>query len=155
MRDVRRRERLAGFKRVSRRDSKKLNTPATTARIDSSNEQSGDGSDRVDKKSMSDDEGTVSIGPLVKAKRPPSWVAQDGSFSYFLQNPLAWTATRQVDPFFTLPGADEVGHVVGDLFHYCELLKTPRRIWLSFLLQHAVFSFGQSIPFLFYAICLH
>ena len=159
MRDVRRRERLAGLKRVSRRDSKRLNTPTTDAKIDISTKlpdddiyQEGSDLNRVDKKVFTEDDEPVSIGPLVTAKRPPSWVSRRGSFSHFSHNPICLPDSFQVDPFFTLPGADEVGHVAGNLLHYSKLLNYPPLIvdeafgFLSILQLHSL-RFLKMIPF--------
>ncbi|KAF3480725.1 uncharacterized protein GIQ15_06072 [Arthroderma uncinatum] len=113
MRDVRRRERIAGLKRVSKKASARKN--------DSSS--SSDGSSTAVITHRVNDRGVPTAEAYSGLKAPPSWVTLKGSnikgqHIYIFHNPLAHPIYPTIEPMSTLKGCEGLGHVVSNLLHY-------------------------------------
>ncbi|KAJ5273969.1 hypothetical protein N7478_009094 [Penicillium angulare] len=114
MRDVRRRERLAGTKRTSKRENRETRVTARTE-----NDETGDQTERTmvlrapspspGSSASIKASGTSLITPESERGRPPRWMA--GSplpYQPSRSLPMAWFC----DPFCTLPGSNEIPAIV-------------------------------------------
>ena len=127
MRDVRRRERLAGLKRVSRRDGLADKAVVRSNFEDSPSERALSTSPSSGLKSL------MGKGPpcdIAKNKenhqqqldrRCVGHLISTDSISIPLQFPTSWL----VDPFNTLPGASDVPIITSRLVFYCESTTCP------------------------------
>ncbi|KAJ5964605.1 uncharacterized protein N7479_004481 [Penicillium vulpinum] len=116
MRDVRRRERLAGLKRTSKQNRGHSDAPKTA--VDGSDEQ------RLVLRASSQSSASSSM---------PDTDTGDGFTSIYRGRPLKWSAGYPLplhsnpnpptswflDPFFTLPGTNELPSMIGHLVYYC------------------------------------
>jgi hypothetical protein len=113
MRDVRRRERLAGLKRTSRQKcgnvSKAINADEQRVVLRGASKSSAS--------SLVTDPDAESLIPAICRGRPDRWCAGYPLPLHSTPNPpKSWF----LDPFFTLPGAAELSEVVAPLLYYCE-----------------------------------
>jgi hypothetical protein len=125
MRDVRRRERLAGLKRSSRRESRGQGHPAPTI----SQNRVGDPRERrlvlrvASQSSASSVVETESDDSLVYSKhrgRPTRWRAGYPLSSHLNPSPRSLPTSWFFDPFCSLPGTMELPTMVGHLVYYCK-----------------------------------
>ncbi|EFR04360.1 hypothetical protein MGYG_07368 [Nannizzia gypsea CBS 118893] len=122
MRDVRRRERIAGLKRVSKKASKKNDAAASSSSSSSSS---------TALQRRTDDRGVAATGPFAGTKPPPSWitlrggVSDKGSNIYIFHNPLTTPIYRSIEPMNTLKGCEGLGHVVSNLLSYISQSLIP------------------------------
>ncbi|KAJ5108785.1 hypothetical protein N7456_005460 [Penicillium angulare] len=127
MRDVRRRERLAGTKRTSKRENRESRA---TARTD--NDEADDPTERTlvlraPSPSSGSSVSNRGLGAnLISSEnergRPPRWMA--GSplpYQPSRSLPMAWFC----DPFCTLPGTNEIPAMVAGLLYYWKMVFVP------------------------------
>ncbi|KMP06808.1 hypothetical protein CIHG_09454 [Coccidioides immitis H538.4] len=113
MRDVRRRERLAGLKRVSRRDKKVQASP------DAKSPDSG-------KQLLRPRSGApLGVGSTIviptRSRKPPSWNPPIiGSLSDHVPSPFSEPGVSYFDPFWSLPGFDDIKPVVDRLMKHLD-----------------------------------
>ncbi|OQE11797.1 hypothetical protein PENVUL_c002G05059 [Penicillium vulpinum] len=122
MRDVRRRERLAGLKRTSKQNRGHSDAPKTA--VDGSDEQ------RLVLRASSQSSASSSM---------PDTDTGDGFTSIYRGRPLKWSAGYPLplhsnpnpptswflDPFFTLPGTNELPSMIGHLVYYWKTIFVP------------------------------
>jgi hypothetical protein len=113
MRDVRRRERLAGLKRTSKQN--RGNAKATVNADEQRVMLRGSSKSSVSSPSLDSD--AESLIPAIYRGRIDKWCA---GYPFPLSStpspPMSWF----FDPFFTLPGASDLSEIVGSLLNYCE-----------------------------------
>lgn len=121
MRDVRRRERLAGVKRTSRREGR-----AATATKQSASKLREAPESASNKRKLPLRPGSSAAPPapeldVVKSKsqRPVAWVTERWP-SNRMVSPTAVPGSWMLDPFCTLPGASEVPSMVERLLYHCK-----------------------------------
>jgi len=114
MRDVRRRERLAGLKRTSRQNRGQNASKA----IDADEKRVVlRGSSKSSASSSILDSDADSLIPAIYRGRPDRWCAGYPLPLHSTPNPpKSWF----LDPFFTLPGTTELSSAVAPLLYYCE-----------------------------------
>ncbi|KAK2861161.1 hypothetical protein FQN49_004487 [Arthroderma sp. PD_2] len=120
MRDVRRRERIAGLKRVSKKANARKNESSSSAHGASTHLISH----RVD------DRGVPISEPFSDLKAPPSWItlkgaSEKGSHIYIFNNPLATPIYPTIEPMDTLKGCEGLGTVVSSLLTYISTTLIP------------------------------
>ncbi|KAM5462693.1 hypothetical protein MauCBS54593_007914 [Microsporum audouinii] len=119
MRDVRRRERIAGLKRVSKKATAKKNESSSSDSPSTALARHREGALEVS-----------TIGPFSNMKPPPSWITLRGSslkgpHVYIFHNPLATPIYPTIDPMNTLKGCEGLGHVVSGLLSYISTTLIP------------------------------
>ncbi|EFW18051.1 hypothetical protein D8B26_004652 [Coccidioides posadasii str. Silveira] len=118
MRDVRRRERLAGLKRVSKRDKKVQASP------DAKSPESG-------RQLLRPRSGApLGVGSTIviptRSRKPPSWNPPIiGSLSDHVPSPFSEPGVSYFDPFWSLPGFDDIKPVVDRLMKHLALVMLP------------------------------
>lgn len=136
MRDVRRRERLAGFKRVSRRESRIAQAgivagPTQCELVADPDEQtlvlrapSQSSASSIEEYESGDSLST----PQFRRGRPVRWSA-----GYPCSNPQSFPGSWFLDPFSALPGTSELPSTVAHLVFYCKSCGLFCRSILRFL----------------------
>lgn len=126
MRDVRRRERLAGLKRTSRRESRThpVSAKSQSKVPDKSEERSLVVRSQSQSSTSSSVAETDSDDHLVCSKqrrgRPSRWSAGYPLSSHLNPNPRSLPTSWFFDPFCSLPGSFELPSVVAHLVYYCK-----------------------------------
>lgn len=139
MRDVRRRERLAGLKRSSRRESRTL--PISRSQSEGNPEErrlvlraaSQSSASSVVEMSESDDNYVYSN----LRGRPVRWTAGYPLSSHLNPSPRSLPTAWFFDPFCSLPGTTELPTMVGHLVYYCRIPSPP--FSLQFVIMSADF----------------
>lgn len=130
MRDVRRRERLAGLKRTSKRETRPKQTESSSAIIPMHSESAASayllGAESASPSSAASSlpDTEVAFGRLNSQQgrwRPTVWRAGHLVPPTPAPSPLAFPPSWLLDPFDTLPGAGETPSMVARLVFYCEL----------------------------------
>ncbi|WEW59409.1 hypothetical protein PRK78_004881 [Emydomyces testavorans] len=117
MRDVRRRERLAGLKRVSKRDKKgKIRPGRQAAESDSQTTRSSS--------TPLSDTGSTTLIP-VRSRRPPLWNPSAAFIPNHLPSPSSEPGAWQVDPFSTLACSSDTKPFVDRLMKYLMSVMLP------------------------------
>jgi hypothetical protein len=127
MRDVRRRERLAGFKRSSRRESRIQ--PISRSQSEGNAEErrlvlraaSHSSASSVVEMSESDDN---YINSHLRG-RPVRWTAGYPLSFHLDPSPRSLPTAWFFDPFCSLPGTTELPTMVGHLVYYCRIPSPP------------------------------
>lgn len=128
MRDVRRRERLAGLKRVSKRESR-LKQPLPLSASTSPQAESATSehllvagvASPLSASSLADSNpGRSRLSSPQERRRPIVWRAGYSAPPTPSPSPLAFPPSWLLDPFDSLPGADEAPSMVARLVFYCE-----------------------------------
>lgn len=122
MRDVRRRERLAGLKRTSKREDRGGSGKKSVSKQQKSPDQSDDGGLPLRKSSTPEKTESAPVMDVVKASswhHPVRWPGRDTMSSRAL-SPQAVPSSWFFDPFCTLPGASEMPSMVDHLISYCK-----------------------------------
>lgn len=132
MRDVRRRERLAGLKRSSRRESRTQPVSLSTREENPEERRlvlrtaSQSSASSVVEKSESDD----SFVDSKHRGRPVRWSAGNPSSSHLNPSPCSLPTAWFFDPFCSLPGTTELPTMVGHLVYYCKIFPVLYSLWL-------------------------
>ena len=138
MRDVRRRERIAGLKRGSKREAKADRSKSGIVPRhfeDSSNEHSlhwstpspsSSTSSTSISSSYSSSSSPEESGPggdlvMVQARQSAQWSGGSSTTSSFNQSPPPTPTRWLLDPFTTLPGTGAIPSKIAELIFYCEL----------------------------------
>jgi hypothetical protein len=131
MRDVRRRERLAGLKRTSKRDNRSQQAAAKSqGKIsDEPKEQRlvlGSASPSSAASSLIDTENDSSdVSSKPRRGRPSRWSAGYPLSSQWNPNPRLLPNSWFFDPFCSLPGTSELPSMVAHLVYYCKFFLVP------------------------------
>ncbi|EGD89487.1 hypothetical protein H103_03125 [Trichophyton rubrum CBS 288.86] len=135
MRDVRRRERIAGLKRVSKKTSKKNEagaspSPSSTSSLSSlSSLSSTTTATTIAVQSQTDDQEESATDAVAGGRPPPSWVLftnkDKTKVLYIFNNPLTTAVYQTLDPMDTLKGFEGIGHVVSNLVYYINHCLIP------------------------------
>lgn len=135
MRDVRRRERLAGLKRTSRRESR--SGPPANIESNQSKERNRQIQPKEEQRLVlrSTPESSVassfeterSIGRYRRG-RHSKWTTGYPYESHLNPNPRCLPSSWFSDPFCTLPGTSELPAMVAHLLYYCKLITN--QTWL-------------------------
>lgn len=137
MRDVRRRERLAGRKRVSRRENRiQQSEPAVISTYLKDDADSSDGKLVLETTTLysvsSSSQAAESDGDVDNGKqhrrRPLIFLAGHSPSSSLSPSPRLFPISWLLDPFNTLPGASEAPSMIGRLIFHCKL---PRACFVS------------------------
>lgn len=132
MRDVRRRERLAGLKRTSRRDNRGQPVPAESQhKVPEAPEEQKLVLRTASQLSASSSEVETELTEsLVCSKhrrgRPLRWSAGYPLSSHLNPNPRSLPTSWFFDPFCSLPGTVELPSMVAHLVYYCKWLLLSR-----------------------------
>ena len=126
MRDVRRRERLAGLKRTSKRDDRMGPASKLAVRTLSNDSKTKEPNEtHLQRYSLSLRKfGSVSASSSRSSL--PRWTADKDALGRILPNPLLNPNAWHVDPFCTLPGSSDMQIIVDTLLKHCK--------WLDFLI---------------------
>ncbi|KAL2000826.1 hypothetical protein VTN02DRAFT_2565 [Thermoascus thermophilus] len=126
MRDVRRRERLAGLKRTSKRESRAAAAPKLpTSKLREMPDNASN------KRKLPLGNSAASSGSdldVVKSRsrpRPVVWAAGESRLFSRTLSPEAVPSSWMLDPFCTLPGASEVPSMVEGLVYHCTFVFIP------------------------------
>lgn len=126
MRDVRRRERLAGLKRTSRRDSRAHPVPAKSRSKVTEEPEAQSLVLRAHYRSpasssvVETEPGDHLVGPKQQRGRPLRWSAGYPLSSHLNPNPRSLPTSWFFDPFCSLPGTFELPSMVAHLVYYCQ-----------------------------------
>ena len=126
MRDVRRRERLAGLKRTSRRESRATPLPTKSQRKVTEEPEERSLVLRAHTESpttstvVETEPGNESSCSIQRRGRPSRWSAGYPLSSHLNPNPQALPTSWFFDPFCSLPGSFELPGMVAHLVYYCQ-----------------------------------
>lgn len=154
MRDVRRRERLAGLKRVPRRENRQKPEPTViSTHFKTDADPSKDNLEQETTSLCSLSSSSRVAEPIGNAlngeqrlRRPSTFMAGHSPSSRFSPSPWLFPISWLLDPFNTLPGASQAPSMIGHLISYCKLPGYLQGC-LLFAASHRIVSRARFVSF--------